>query len=127
MKPKIPLAHWADRFAASRKARDLRAEAWADYARLHARAARAARSGALEVFEHDTVQTRRDKTRLGLVHRNVEQTLALLDVPEVAISATAVEFQREMDSVDDHAESVVSAAVTQSLRDSGLLAGPEIA
>jgi hypothetical protein len=71
--------------------------------------------------------TRSDKTRLGLVHRNVEQTLAVLEVPEVHISATAVEYLREMDSVDDHAESVVSAAVSQSLRDSGLLAGPELA
>ena len=122
--PSTPVHVWRARFRASRQAREQRVSDWYAWMRLHARAYTAVQEG-----NEDRLSwlPNGDLVRLGLVHRNVEQTMGVLEVPEVHIGAEATEWDRELGREDQHRESVVSQALTQSLRDSGLVDGPNLA
>lgn len=122
--PKTPPERWALRIEAARKARDAASGDWFEYAKLHARATIAARTA----NDDDLAWLPNgDQVRLGLIHRNIEQTMAALEVEDPAILAEAVDATREQGREDEHREALVSQALTQSLRDSGLVTGPEVA
>lgn len=120
----VDLDVWHKRIRAARTRRERYENDWAQYARLHTnvyRAMRDANDG------ENVVLPSGDQVKVGLVHRNLEQTLAVLDVPEVSVKAAARDFTRELDGQDLHRESIVESALQDSLQQSGLLAGPEVA
>lgn len=125
--PKVPVAQWRKRFDGCRSAREQLEESWALNARLWAMSQAAGPRSTLSLDGSEDLLGRRDRISLGMVHRNCEQTMALLDMPEVSISATLVEFGREIDTSDEAAENLVAAAIGQSLRDSGMLGGMRVA
>lgn len=125
--PKVPMDDWRARFDGARTEREKFVDSWARNARLYAMARAIGPRSETWLNGSDDLLGRRDRIALGLVHRNAEQTMAVLDMPEVGLSATMVEFYRETSESDEAAENLVSAAVGQSLRDSGLLSGPKVA
>lgn len=125
--PKVPLDDWRARIEGARTERAKFVDSWARNARLYAMARAIGPRSETWLDGQEDLLGRRDRIALGLVHRNAEQTMAVLDMPEVGLSATMVEFYRETTESDEAAENLVSAAVGQSLRDSGLLSGPKVA
>lgn len=118
MKPTIDAAGWRQRIEAARKRRDRNKPDWAEFATLHARSRLAVAHG------HDAEQVllpNGDQVTVGLIHRNVEQTLAVLDLPEIGVRAEAQDVTRELTAIDTHLESVVEAAVYESLMRSGMI------
>ncbi|PKM43240.1 MAG: hypothetical protein CVV05_15450 [Gammaproteobacteria bacterium HGW-Gammaproteobacteria-1] len=121
-KSTIPAEQWEKRISSARTRREKYESVWAQYARLHTNAYQAVadkNDDALIALPNG------DQVKLGLVHSNIEQTLALLEVPEVGVRATAFDFDRELGAADTHREAVVEAGVHRSLMRSGLLTGPE--
>ena len=114
---------WTRRIRASRQAREQHVPHWQEYARLHARAYQAAREGNDDALSY---LPSGDMVRLGLIHRQVEQTLAQLQIEDPSIQAEAVDVRRELGREDEHQEALVGQALSQSLVDSGFVAGPEI-
>ena len=120
--PTVPVATWQQRIAAARRRRERWETVWAQYARLHTNAYRAVQAGNEDA---NALLPSGDQVKVGLVHRNVEQTLAVLEVPEIGVRATAQDATRELGAVDTHREAVVEAALVRSLNGSGLLRGTE--
>ncbi|MEJ1472153.1 MAG: hypothetical protein RPU59_13965 [Candidatus Sedimenticola sp. (ex Thyasira tokunagai)] len=118
MKPTVSSELWLKRIQASRQLREQNEQLWGLYARLHTNAYKAIQEANDDKM---VLLPSGDQVKAGLVYRNIEQTLALLDVPEVSISATAKDFTRELDREDSHREAIVSQACTDSLTCSGLL------
>ncbi|MDH5548062.1 MAG: hypothetical protein OEZ43_20990 [Gammaproteobacteria bacterium] len=109
---------WHKRIQASRRRRDKRVDDWAGYAILHAR------SYSVEKGANDDESVHLpngDQIRLSLVYRNVEQTMGILEMPNVGIRATASDFTRELGPMDTHAEQVVELGVLRSMSRSGLI------
>lgn len=122
IEPTVPVATWQQRIAAARRRRERWETVWAQYARLHTNAYRAVQAGNEDA---NALLPSGDQVKVGLVHRNVEQTLAVLEVPEIGVRATAQDATRELGAVDTHREAVVEAALVRSLNGSGLLRGTE--
>lgn len=122
MKPKDSIETWKKRIDAARARRQRYENLWAYFARLHTNAYRAVRE-----LNDDKLVTlpSGDQVKAGLVFRNIEQTRALLEVPEIGIRATATDYTRELGAEDTHRESVVEQALYCSLLYSGLLKGAE--
>ena len=112
---------WEGRIKAARDRREERTQTWRDHALLHTNVLKAMRSGndTQEIFLPNG-----DQVKVGVVYRLVEQSLALLEMPEVQVSAVADDFTRELGREDTHRESIVSQALSNSLHWSGLV-GPE--
>jgi hypothetical protein len=122
MEPKVPAETWANRIEASRRRRDEWLTLWSEYARLHTNAYLVPKAAN---DEKTVMLPSGDQVKLGLVHRNVEQTMALLEIPEIGIRATATDYARELTGDDTHREGVVEAALVRSLKLSGFVRGTE--
>jgi hypothetical protein len=68
-----------------------------------------------------------DQVKVGAIFRNVEQTMALLEVPEIAVDAKAEDVRRELGMSDTHRETLLATALERSMRRSGLLEREEVA
>ncbi len=109
---------WLARINAARERREQFAALWAFYARLHTLAQLAGREKNDDI---GIVLPNGDQVKVGLVHRMIEQTLAVLDVPEIGVRATATDYTHELGAGDTHREAVVEQGVWQSMNNSGLL------
>lgn len=121
-KPTIAADQWQKRIGAARTRRERYESVWAQYARLHTNAYKAV---ADKNDDQLITLPNGDQVKLGLVFSNIEQTIALLEIPEIGVRATAYDFDRELGAADTHREAVVEAGVHRSLMRSGLLTGPE--
>lgn len=121
-KPTVSPEVWQKRIRASRRRREAFEPTWAQYARLHTNAYLAVQEGN---DSQEVTLPNGDQVKLGLVHANIEQALALVEVPEIGVRATAHDFTRELGREDSHREAVVEQGVHRSLMRSGLIKGPE--
>lgn len=120
--PTVPAEDWQQRIAAARKRRERFESLWSKYARLHTNAYTAVQEGNPDL---NVQLPGGDQVKVGLVHRNIEQTLAVLEVPEIGVRATVQDVNRELGMADTHREAVLEAALLRSLNGSGLLRGSE--
>lgn len=118
------LETWHKRITAARRRREKHESTWAQYAILHAKAYTAQREKNEDLL---VSLPGGDMVRVGLVHRNLEQTFALLDLPEIGVRATANDITRELGQADTHREAVVETALVRSMARSGLTRGRETA
>ena len=112
---------WPSRIAAARDRREARVDTWREHAELHTNVLAAMRAGN---DSKDVYLPSGDQVKVGVVYRLIEQQLGLLEMPEVQVSAVADDVTRELGREDTHRESLVSAALSNSLYWSGLV-GPE--
>lgn len=115
-------AQWLSRINRARERREQFESLWALYARLHTSAYKAAR----DKNEDASVDLPNgDQVKVHLIHRNIEQTLAVLDMPEIGVRATATDYTHDLGAGDTHREAVVEQGVYQSLMQSGMFRGRE--
>jgi len=118
IEPTDDVATWKTRIDAARLRRQRYETLWAHYARLHTNAYHAVR----DLNEDKNVALPNgDQVKASLVFRNVEQTRALLEIPEIGVRATALDYTRELGMADTHRESVIEQALYRSLLRSGLI------
>lgn len=122
MKPTVDIDTWRERIDRARRRREQYETIWSQYARLHTNTYRAI---ADKNDDANVTLPSGDQVKASLVFRNIEQTLGLLEIPEVGIEATAKDIAREMDRQDTHREAVVEVSLQHSLNQSGLLQGDE--
>jgi hypothetical protein len=116
------IATWKKRIDAARQRRQRYQNLWAHYARMHTNAYQAVR----DLNEDKNVNLPNgDQVKANLVFRNIEQTRALLEIPEIGVRATAMDYTRELGAEDTHRESVVEQALYRSLLRSGLIKDSE--
>ena len=114
---------WRKRIDAARDRREPYEQLWQHYCKLH--------SDAEQVILNDGNENRiielpnGDRVRLGLVFRNIEQTLGYLEMDDIGVTARATAYDRPLDNIDTNNESVVEQALYDSLKNSGLIGGPE--
>jgi hypothetical protein len=116
------LNNWKKAIQKARERRDAHLSRWREYAQMHAKD-----YVALPGANDDEMVTlpSGDQVRLGLIHANVEQTLGVLELPEIGIKASVMDAARNLDTLDTHREAVVEQALMDSARRSGLLGGTE--
>jgi hypothetical protein len=113
---------WKQRIDLARRKREEYEDNWGQYARLHTN---------LYIALPDKNDSQLvtlpsgDQVKIGAVFRNIEQTFGLLEIPEISIEAITTAFTEEQQFQDIHKESIVSSALTNSLKKSGLLKGTE--
>lgn len=116
------VAAWKTRIEQARKRRDEHIDKWSQFALLHAKD---------HVHHKDlndddmVILPGGDQVRLGLIHSNVEQTMALLEVPEVGVRAQCMDYDRDLGYEDTHREAIVEQALVNSSKRSGLIKGTE--
>ncbi|WP_448215296.1 hypothetical protein [Endozoicomonas sp. 2B-B] len=113
---------WHQRISASRRKREPWETVWQYYSRLHTEGKDAV---AGLVDDHVLETATGDRVKVSLVYRNLEQTMAFLETPDIGITARATSATRELDNVDTHREAVVEQALSDSMKRSGLITGPE--
>ena len=118
MKPADDLAPWKSRLDAARRRRQRYETLWAHYARMHTNAYLAVQD---KNEDKNVSLPNGDQVKASLVFRNIEQTRALLEVPEIGVRATALDYTRALGTADTHRESVVEQALYNSLSYSSLL------
>ena len=124
MNPTVDVDTWCKRIGAARRRREQFESTWAAYARLHTachQAMKEKNDDALVVLPNG------DQVKVGAIYRNVEQTMALLEVPAIAVDAKAEDVRRELGMSDTHRETLLATALTRSMRRSGLLERDEVA
>ncbi len=124
MKPVVDVDTWRKRVGAARRRREQFESTWAAYARLHTtcyQAVKAKNDDALVELPSG------DQVKVGAIFRNIEQTMALLELPAISIDAKAEDVRRELGMSDTHRETLLAAALTRSMRRSGLLERDEVA
>lgn len=120
----IDIALWKKRIDAARQRRLQHETWWAEYALLHARANNViTRQDAND--DKSILLPNGDQVKLSLIHRNIEQTLGVLEVPEIGVRATIMADSRELSLDDTNREDVVAQALVNSSKRSGLLKGTE--
>lgn len=118
MKPTDSTATWQRRIADARTRRERYLPLWELFGRMHTNGYRAApgkNDDKLVTFPNG------DQVKTSLIHRNIEQTLALIEVPEIGVRASATDYARGLGAEDTHRESVVEQALYGSLLQSGLI------
>ena len=124
MRPSVDVETWCRRVKAARRRREQHEQKWAQYARLHTACYQAMR----DRNDDESVELPSgDQVKVGAVFRNIEQTMAMLEVPAIAVDARAEDVRRELGMSDTHRESLLSAALVRSMRRSGLLERDEVA
>lgn len=113
---------WHERIKAARARREKYETLWSQYARLYANSYRAIQD---KNEDRNVSLPNGDQVKVGMVYRNIEQTMALLEVPEIGVRATAEDFTYELGAEDSHREAVVETALVRSLNRSGLINGDE--
>lgn len=124
MKATVGIDIWRRRIAAARRRRERYETKWADYARLHT-ACYVAMQDAND--DASVLLPTGDQVRVGAVFRNIEQTMALLEVPEISVDAKAEDVRRELGMSDTHRETLLATALERSMRRSDLLEREEVA
>lgn len=123
MKPTVDVATWRRRVDAARRRRERYEQKWADYARLHTACYQAMQD---QNDDASVLLPSGDQVKVGAVFRNIEQTMALLEVPEISIDAKAEDVRRELGMSDTHRETLLATALVRSMRRSGLLEREEV-
>lgn len=118
MEPAINEETWQQRIEAARRRRDQYVDVWAAHARLHTNAYLVSKG---ENDDKLVNLPNGDQVKLGLIFRNIEQTMALLELPEIGIRVTATDYGRELTEEDTHREGVVEAALVRSMKRSGFI------
>lgn len=114
---------WRKRIEAARDRREPYEQTWQHYCKLHSDAEQIILDG-----DDDTrivTLPNGDRVRLGLVFRNIEQTMGYLEMDDIGVTARATQYTRPLDNIDTNNESVVEQAVYDSMKQSGLIGGPE--
>ena len=119
---KISDDKWYKRIQSSRTRRDKYLDLWSAYARLHTNAYQAV---ADKNDDRSIDLPNGDQIKAGAIHRNIEQTCALMDVPEIGIRAAAQDFTAELGAEDTHRESIVEMGLLYSMSSSGFLTDSE--
>ena len=113
---------WRKRIEAARDRREVYEPYWQHYCKLHFDSEQLILSGdndrIVELPTGDTV-------RLGLIFRNIEQTLGYLEMDDFGITARATSYTRPLDNIDTNNEAVVEQAIYESMKNSGLFANAE--
>jgi hypothetical protein len=118
IKPTVSVDVWQKRIAAARRRRQKYEDLWAAYARFHTNAYLAVR----DVNDDKLVNLPNgDQVKVGALHRNIEQTMGLLEVPEIGVRVIANDYTRELGQEDTHREQVVEQGLLNSLHNSGLV------
>ena len=116
---------WQKRIKSAQARREKYKTKWNQYAVLHAKAYSVA-AGLND--DEGIVLPSGDMVALSLVHRNIEQTMAVLETPEIGIRVKCLDtVQREEGFSDLHQESIIEQGLVNSSRQSGLLTGVECA
>ncbi len=113
---------WRQRIAASRERREPYEQIWQHYCQLHSDSEHMVLTGEHERYIELPTG---DRIRLGLVFRNIEQTLGYLEMDDIGVTARATSYLRPLDNIDTNNEAVVEQAVYESLKNSGLVGGAE--
>ncbi|PJE79658.1 hypothetical protein CI610_01372 [invertebrate metagenome] len=121
--PQVSTNIWQKRIEAARKRRDLYVTRWQEFCRLHTTAQ--CYFSTSEEYRHLFSLSDSDTVFLGLVFRNIEQTLGYLEMDDIGVTARATNYDRPLDNVDTNNESVVEQALYESLKKSGLISGTE--
>ncbi len=124
MKTKDANSLWKKRIGAARERREPYEELWQQYAALHTEGSLCAENP--ETDKLVPLPGSKDLIKLGVIFRNIEQTLGYLDIDDIGVTARAASFERQMDNVDTHNEAVVEQAIYNSMTESGMVDGPEI-
>jgi hypothetical protein len=112
--------YWKKQIDAARRRRDQHTTKWAQFALLHAKD----HVHGKDLNDDDMViLPSGDQVRLGLIHSNVEQTMALLEMPEIGVKAQVMDTSRDLGYEDTHREAVVEQALVNSAKRSGLIKG----
>ncbi len=113
---------WRKRIEAARERREAYEQLWQHYCKLHCDSEQIILSGdddrIVELPTGDTV-------RLGLIFRNIEQTLGYLEMDDIGITARATSYTRPLDNIDTNNEAVVEQAIYESMKNSGLFSNAE--
>lgn len=114
---------WRKRIEAARDRREPFETLWQHYCKLH--------SDAEQIILNGDDDNRiihlpsGDRVRLGLVFRNIEQTMGYLETDDIGVTARAMAYTRPLDNIDTNNESVVEQAVYDSMKNSGLIGGAD--
>ena len=122
MKPTDSPDTWKKRLDAARQRRARYQTLWAHYARLHTNAYRAERD---LNDDKSVILPSGDQIKASLIFRNIEQTRAVLEIPEIGVRASALDYTRELGQEDTHREAVVEQGLYRSLLRSGLVKDAE--
>lgn len=124
MKIDSQISLWKKRIQAARERRKPYEELWQQYAALHTEGSLCSENP--EKDKLVAIPGRQDMVKLGVIFRNIEQTLGYLDVDDIGVTARAASFRYQLNNVDTHNEAVVEQAIYNSLTESGLVDGAEI-
>lgn len=114
---------WRKRIEAARDRREPFETLWQHYCKLHSDAEQIILNGD---DDNRIIQLPSgDRVRLGLVFRNIEQTMGYLETDDIGVTARAMAYTRPLDNVDTNNESVVEQAVYDSMKNSGLIGGAD--
>lgn len=117
-----PANVWKKRIDAARTFREKYIDTWSKYATLFTNIYTAKQ----QLNDDDLVELPEgDQVKVGLVFRNIEQTLGMLEVPELGIRATETSYTREITQEDTHREAVVEQGIILSLSNSGFISESE--
>ncbi|MDH5643944.1 MAG: hypothetical protein OEY63_07055, partial [Gemmatimonadota bacterium] len=115
MDDEIDIALWQARISRAREQREKHVSRWRENAHLVAkateyRATREANDDELVYFPNG------DQVHLGLVFRNIDQTMGLLDSDSITVTAEKSAVFDAYDAVDMHQDLIAGQAVYESLR-----------
>ena len=114
---------WRKRIEAARDRREPFETLWQHYCKLHSDAEQIILNGD---DDNRIIQLPSgDRVRLGLVFRNIEQTMGYLETDDIGVTARAMAYTRPLDNIDTNNESVVEQAVYDSMKNSGLIGGAD--
>lgn len=119
---KITDKTWQKRISAARARREPFEQIWQYYCKLHSDSEQLYRTG--EDDRYVELPTG-DRISLGLIFRNIEQTLGYLEMDDIGVTARATSYTRPLTNIDTSNEAVVEQALYESLKESGLIGGPE--
>jgi len=113
---------WKKRIDASRSRRKKFEGTWAKFALLFTNLYTAKQ----QLNDDDLVTLPEgDQVKVGLIFRNIEQTLGMLEVPEIGVRVTETDYTRELTQEDSHREAVVEQGLILSLSNSGFVSESE--
>ncbi len=108
---------WRKRIQASRDRREPYEQVWQHYCQLHYDSEQLVLTGDDDRYVELPTG---DRIRLGLIFRNIEQTMGYLEMDDIGVTARATSYLRPLDNIDTNNESVVEEAVYNSMKGSGL-------
>lgn len=114
---------WRKRIEAARDRREPYETLWQHYCKLHSDAEQIILNG--DDDNRIIKLPNGDRVRLGLVFRNIEQTMGYLETDDIGVTARAMAYTRPLDNIDTNNESVVEQAVYDSMKNSGLIGGAD--